>query len=171
MVRLNPRNDEGFLLDANVLIDFQYVDLGILTLIAATVGPLYVIQPVIDEVDGVTARDLTRNGVTVLQVTTEDILSVSDRRRSLSLQDALCVLESERRQLSCVTNDNAMRQACRDRKVDPIRGLQLLLFLVNEGGMKRARAYRHAREMRRGNPLHITEAILSRFRELLFPNP
>jgi hypothetical protein len=147
VVRVVPRKGEQFLLDANVLIDFQHADLGVLELFARRVAPLRVLQPTVDEVEGVSARTLKRMG-----------LAVADRRQKLSLQDALCVRACETGGCSCISNDKVVRSECSSRGVECIWGLHVLLYVIRAGGMRRTRAYRIAQAMSRANPAHLGAA-------------
>jgi predicted nucleic acid-binding protein len=168
VVRVEPRKGEEFLLDANVLIDFQHADLGALELFAKRVAPLRVLQPTVDEVVGVSARTLKRMGLKVVPMTTEEILAIADRRRKLSLQDALCVQACATGGYTCISNDRVVRSECSARGIACVWGLHVLLFVVRAGGMKRARAHRIAQAMARANPAHLGAEIMERFRKRLF---
>ena len=170
MVRIVPKKGEEFAVDANVLIDVRNADLSILKLFVDKVAPLHVLQPIVDEVGDVTGRDLERLGVSVVHASAEDILAVSQRARALSLQDALCVEECSKSGHTCISNDKAVRAECGRRGIARMWGLEMLLFLVEAGALRRAKAHSFAKEMRRHNPAHITEAILDDLRGRLFPN-
>lgn len=64
---------------------------------------------------------------------------------------------------TCVTNDRALRRACRGHRVPVWWGLQLMLALVRAGELAPDAALVVARAIHDDNTRHLTAEILNRF--------
>ncbi|MBL8898538.1 MAG: hypothetical protein JNM84_12955 [Planctomycetes bacterium] len=158
----------GFLLvDANVLIDFAEAEISVLSIASVALAPVYVVREVLREVPRLDAAACKRLGIHVLEPEVDELAAAAARRGSLSFEDHLCLLVAEARGWTCVTNDGALRRACAVEGVAVLWGLELMAQLVEAGHFDAARAGDVAEAIHRSNPLHITVAILARFRERL----
>lgn len=160
----------GFVVDANVLIDFAEADATLLALVGQHLGPLRVLLPVLEEVDQLSADDCARLGIDLVDpVLTEHALLAAPS--SLSLQDRLCLLEAQAQGLVCLTNDRALRAACTAAGVEVCWGLELLGALVAHRVLDLTAAIAAGRAMHQVNPRHITSALLERFEARLRKPP
>lgn len=156
-----------FILDACVLIDFLEADPGLFQRVARYLGRVIVPSPLLSEVRGADASFFSHHGVEILDPTTHQLVRASAKRGRLSFQDHLCLLMAQEDGYTCVTNDRALRTACQAEGVEAVRGLRLVLNLVEAGGLTHTEAAEISRAIHRANPLHISEAVLAAFDRLL----
>jgi predicted nucleic acid-binding protein len=159
------------LVDANVLIDYAKVDLGILGLVSASLGEVRVAAEVVHEVRDTDAAACQRTGLVVVEATMDQIVAAGRRRPGLSFEDHLCLVLARDAGGRCLTNDRVLRAACVAEGVPCIWGLQILLDLVRARALNRSRADRVAAGIRATNPLHISAGILDEFRKKLEAAP
>jgi len=128
------------------------------------VGPLYVTSPVVDEVNEIDdENELVALGLIIIEPEIEDAYAAGSRSGPLSFEDWLCLLTAKRHGFTCVTNDKNLRKQCRQESVSLLWGLELLAELHKVGGIPATEAEAIAQAIRRSNPKHITEKIVSRF--------
>jgi len=152
------------IMDACVLIDFIKTGRAVLELVVNHVGPLYVTSPVVDEVNEIDDEsELVSLGLIVIEPEIEDAYAAGSRSGPLSFEDWLCLLTAKRHGFTCVTNDKNLRKLCRQESVSLLWGLELLAELHKVGGIPATEAEAIAQAIRRSNPKHITEKIVSRF--------
>jgi predicted nucleic acid-binding protein len=155
-------------MDACVLIDFIKTERAVLELVVKHVGPLYVTSPVIDEVNEIDdENELVALGLIIIEPEIEDAYTAGSRSGPLSFEDWLCLLTAKRHGLICVTNDKNLRKLCRQEGVSLLWGLELLAELHKAGGIPATEAETIAQAIRRSNPRHITEKIVSRFTDTI----
>ena len=156
------------IMDACVLIDFIKTERAVLELVVNHVGPLYVTSPVGDEVNEIDdENELVALGLIVIEPEIEDAYAASSRSGPLSFEDWLCLLTAKRHGFTCVTNDKNLRKLCRQESVSLLWGLELLAELHKVGGIPATEAEAIAQAIRRSNPKHITEKIVSRFMDTI----
>ena len=156
------------IMDACVLIDFIKTGRAVLELVVNHVGPLYVTSPVVDEVNEIDdENELVALGLIVIEPEIEDAYAAGDRSGPLSFEDWLCLLTAKRHGFTCVTNDKNLRKLCRQESVSLLWGLELLAELHKVGGIPATEAETIAQAIRRSNPKHITEKIVSRFMDII----
>ena len=85
-------------------------------------------------------------GLKIVDPTTEQLLAAGSHPRT------------------ALSNDRALRSACVAETVDVMWGLQLMLQLVDAGGMTEAEAVAVAEAVHAANPAHITAKILAEFK-------
>jgi len=152
------------IMDTCVLIDFIKTEQTILELVVNHVGPLYVISPILDEINEIDdENELEMLGLIVIEPEIEDAYSASNRSGPLSFVDRLCFLTAKRHGFTCVTNDKNLRKYCKQESVSILWGLELLAELHKAGGIPSREAAEIAKGIHRSNPKHITEKIVSRF--------
>jgi len=153
------------IIDACVLIDYISADRYVLELIVKHVGPLYVVSPIVDEVDGINDVDLSEMGLVVIEPELEDAFVAVENSEEMptSFQDQLCLLTARRHGMACVTNDKNLRTACVVERVECIWGLQLLLLLHKSKGIPTRDVIEIAEAIHESNPKHISEKILEQF--------
>jgi hypothetical protein len=81
-----PHLKPGFVVDANVLIDYANVDLTVLTVFSTSVAPIYVPDAVLEKVSALDPGDCDQLGFVVHQPTLEQLLEAGDRRGRLAYE-------------------------------------------------------------------------------------
>lgn len=158
------------IVDANVLIDYLRADEQVLVLAGRHLGVVHVVRDVVDEVEGLDDDRCAHLGLKIVEPTTEHLLAAgSHPRTALSFEDRLCLLVAKENGFVCVSNDRALRSACAAETVDVMWGLQLMLQLVQAGGMTETEAVVVAEAVHAANPTHITAAIVIEFRNKMMP--
>ena len=173
MVRVGgPGTKPALLADADVVIDYQHSDLTVLALVAAHVGPLAVLTSVIEQVDGLTAKDCTDPGLEVIAPTIAQRRDAGEIDSAADFTDRLCLVVARDEERICVTNDRTLRNLCARLGVPTRFGLRLLIDLVAAGVLPRRRAERIAETIRTSNA-YLTERVLRRFHAALddLPTP
>jgi len=156
------------IMDACVLIDFIKTDRVVLELFVKHIGPLYVINPVVDEVNEIEdENELVELGLIIIEPEIEDAYAAASRSGPLSFEDWLCLLTAKRHGFICVTNDKNLRKLCRQEGVSLLWGLELLTKLHKAGGIPAKEAEAIAQDIRRSNPKHITEKIVLQFIDII----
>jgi len=156
------------IMDACVLIDFIKTERTVLELIVKHVGPLYVASPVVAEVNEIDdENELVALGLIIIEPEIEDAYAAGGRSGPLSFEDWLCLLTAKRHGFTCVTNDKNLRKLCAKEGVSPLWGLELIAELHKVGGIPAKDAEKIAQAIRRSNPRHTTEKIVSRFTNII----
>ncbi len=156
------------IMDACVLIDFIKTDRTILELIVKHVGPVYVISPIIEEIDDIDDEsELQELGLVIMEPEIDDAYVAVGYSGPISFQDRLCLLTARRHGSTCVTNDKTLRKLCRQENVPLLWGLELLAELHKAGGIPGKDAELIAQAIRDSNPKHITTKIISRFKDII----
>jgi len=159
-------DERGILLvDANILIDYLAGDLSVLTLVSKHIGQVYVPSTVLGEAVELTATECEDHGLTVVEPTLAQATFAAVKRGRLSPQDHTCLVLSRDHGWTCVTNDKRLRKACEEDDVELLWGLELMTLLVLKGQLEAEDAIDVANRIHADNPLHITPAILERFRQ------
>ncbi len=159
---------QGFLLiDANVLVDYLAVDIGILSLVSRHIGPVHVVSTVLGEVDGLDASDCERLGFRVVEPSLEQAIDAASPSGRLSFADRLCFVLCRDNDWTCVSNDRALRRTCESIGVTVLWGLELMLELVTRGHLPAADALSTAEQMHRANPAFLGAPVLMAFRDKL----
>jgi rRNA-processing protein FCF1 len=153
------------LMDACVLIDFIKSDQTVLKLFSEYLGPIYVISPVVEEVEEIgSALELERLGIIVLEPSLDDLYAAANTPGSISFQDRLCLLTAKRNGYTCVTNDVRLRKECEKDKIALIWGLELLIELFKKDGITAEDALEIALLIHEKNQKHITTKLVERFK-------
>lgn len=148
--------------DANVLIDYLETDREILSLLSRHLSPLYVPDIFAAEVSQLQAIDPASIGLTIVETPYSVLVESKDRSSSISMQDFVCLRIAEKRGWVCATNDNALRRECGRRVVPVLWGLEMMLYIVQEGVLKPEKAKNTAWVIHRCNKT-ITEKVVNTF--------
>ena len=163
-----PAPRKLMIMDACVLIDFIKAERAVLELVVKHIGPLHVTSPVVDEVNEIDhENELVALGLIIIEPEIEDAYAAGGRSGPLSFEDWLCLLTAKRHGFTCVTNDKNLRRLCKQEGVSLLWGLELVAELHKVGGITSKEAEVFAQTIRRSNPKHITEKIVSRFADLI----
>ncbi|MCK4303344.1 MAG: hypothetical protein KAY24_03825 [Candidatus Eisenbacteria sp.] len=157
------KKPQPLLIDANVLIDYQRSDFSILGLVNQHVGHIYVLTPILNEVDGLDVVDCERLGLKAIEPELAQVTRASTAKGQLSFRDRLCLVVASEGGFVCLTNDKALRKACDDLGVATLWGLEIMITLVRSGAMRAADAISIAEKIHINNPLHVSQKIVDRF--------
>ena len=156
------------IMDACVLIDFIKSDCALFKLVSLYVGALHVTSFMLDEIEDVENQsEFEELGLVVLEPHAEDVFSAGYPGGPTSFQDRVCMLTAKRNGLICVTNDKSLRSLCTAEGVPILWGLELIAELRRVRGISGKESIKIAQAIRKCNPTHINDEILSRFTELI----
>lgn len=151
------------LMDANVLIDFLDSDDTLFRLASDHIGRVHVATPVLaEELKHESSRDWAELGIHAFEPSLEIATQAATKRAGLSYYDMLCLLLAKEHGWTCVTNDKALRKACKGASVPVLWGLELVARLVECDALPSADAERIGRAIQAANRF-ITDALLARF--------
>ncbi len=153
--------------DADVLIDFIAADMEILELLATRLWQLYVVPDVLRETKPLSRTRAKKLGLLIYEPTLEELAEAATRGGPLSARDKLCLCVARNQGWGCLTNDRALRGACKTSHVKVVWGLEALLILYKEGLIQRQRARQTAILIHESNPQHINDKLLRRFEQNL----
>jgi len=155
----------GFILDADVLIDYCNSDIGILGLVSEHLGRIYVPTPTLAEVRQITPARCRELGLTLFEPEVDDLLRAAGRYGPLSFQDHLCLILAKKHKWICVTNEKLLHRRCEEAGIPVLRGLRLMVSLVEKDVLLAREALAVAEQIRESNPRFITSEIVERFKE------
>lgn len=164
--RVKIRIEKAVITDANILIDYIKAGKKVLSLFAESVEALYVPLPILEEVPKLSEHEAKRLGITVLDTELGVLDKVSRMRTGCSFNDNVCYLTARNEGLICATNDKRLRKVCGDGGVKVIWGLQIMLFLVQEGELSKKEAVEFARKIGESNS-SITQELIEEFERLI----
>mgnify|MGYP001180472457 CR=1 FL=1 len=155
-----------YIMDACVVIDFVNAEKDILKLFAEFMGPLYIVSPVIEEINGIDGeKELVELGFSVIEPEIEDAYKAGESLGPLSFQDWICLLTAKRHGFICVTNDKKLREVCNQEGVRTLWGLGFIVELYKAGGITYEHAICIARKIHESNPKHISNKIFEKFKK------
>ena len=158
-----PATKNNLLIDANVLIDFQNSDFSLLELVNRHIGSVYIVNRILNEVNGVAAEDCTTLGLTVFEPEQEICIEAETRIGKLSVNDNLCLLSAQKSGYICVTNDKNLRKYCEEKSVRTMWGLELIQLLVENNVLDAEEAVRIVEKIHRKSPLYFPTRIVDQF--------
>jgi len=160
--RVKIRIDKAVITDANILIDYMESGKKVISLFAESVEALYVPLPVLKEVPKLGISEAKRLGITVLD-TGMDILAEASRiKTGCSFNDNVCYLTAKNEGMFCATNDKRLRKICDAGDVEVLWGLQIMIYLVQEGKLTKKEAVDIAKKIGKINS-NITPALVKGF--------
>lgn len=154
------------ILDACVLIDYFNTDPGILALVARNHGNVFVTSNVLAEVKKVSDAKVRSLGLQIVTPEIDLLVDAEERSRhgGLSVEDWTSLLLAEQYGWCCVTNEKRLRNECKRHKVPCIRGLRLLIDLVESGQLSKADAVNVAEKMSEQN-LRLGKEVIQKFKD------
>ena len=162
-----PGLTAGFVVDANVLIDYLNTDLTVLGLLSKTVSPVHVSDAVLENVDGLDRHGCDEVGLAIAQPTLDQMLEAGGKRTKLAYDDWMCLILARDNGWLCISNDKALRTECAAAGVKVLWGLELMLELAAHGVLEIQEAKSVAWRIHTNNPAFVTEAIVNRFMKKL----
>ncbi len=161
------RPKTGFVVDANVLIDYSNADMTVLGLLSRVVGPVYISDAVLENVASIDRSDCDQLGFTIALPTLDQLLEAGAKRGKLAHDDCLCLILARDNGWLCITNDKALRAECADVNVEVQWGLEPMLSLVAHGELDIDEAESVAWKIHETNPAFVTKAIVNEFKSKL----
>ena len=161
----NPGDDPPvLLLDANILIDLAKIDPAVLVLLCRSLGPVAVLPTTVAEVRQLKLDDYPRFGIPIEEPTSEEYAAATRlAAHSTPANDDLCLAACRSRDWMLATNDGALKGRCERAGVSIIRGLELLLALVEKDALSRTGAETVARRLHDDSPGYFHEKLLAWF--------
>ncbi|TAL31757.1 MAG: hypothetical protein EPN93_16885 [Spirochaetes bacterium] len=132
--------DKAVITDANILIDYIEAGKKVISLFAASVKSLYVPLPVLKEVPGLSIAEAKKLAITVLDVEMDVLNEAAWIKTGCSFNDNICFLTAKSEGLICATNDKRLRKTCESSGVQVLWGLQIMIFLVQQGKLTKREA-------------------------------
>lgn len=157
-------DQEDFVLDANVLIDYGKADLSVLSRAARALGSIHVPLPVLAKVDQLTHADCERAGLSLYEPSTKQLLEAGQGTTRLAFDDRICLIVCRDKNWTCLTNDKALRRACTEWGIRIVWGLELMVRLVAARQLPPEEALAVAERIHSLNPAFVDQAVLEGFR-------
>ena len=151
--------------DASVLIDLIKADKEVLET-AARCFDLHISYLVLDEIDQLDETKATAMGLKIYEESMEILDEAFGQKSSLSPADWACLAIAKKEGWHCLTNDQKLYARCGDEGVKTIRGLRLLLVLVQMQKITKNKARTTAETIKRQNVFIKSRVFDDFFREL-----
>lgn len=148
--------------DANVLIDYVSSNKRILEKVSLSISRIYVLSPILEEVRQLSKKETKELKIKVFEPELSDIIAASERGGPLSFEDKLCLIVAGKENWTCVTNDKSLREACEEKNIDILWGLDLMLLLNQAGVLSKKEAQDTAEKIKENNA-YIKEDIIDSF--------
>jgi hypothetical protein len=110
--------------------DYVAADRSILALATRRLGPVHVLTTAIDEVERLDEAACRRLGLQTIEPDLAQLTEAAAKRGSLSTEDHPCLIVARAQRWTCVTNDVALRKACKDESLRVFWGLEVMTELV-----------------------------------------
>lgn len=147
--------------DANVLIDYLEADEDILRELVVYWGTVYVPTCVLHEVKTLSYERAEALGLTIIETPLE-----LPSTPGLSGPDRACLYFAVSDRWVCITNDRLLRRECNRHECRVVWGLEMLILLVTDGQITKARAKGIAEQIAMINP-EICNSLFESFCEKL----
>lgn len=158
-----PDQPPGFVIDANVLIDYADSDPSILTLFSKHIGTIHVITDVLEKVEQLNVKECRRLGLVIAEPTLEQYLEAGKKIPGLAFDDTLCLILARDNHWTLISTDKALRSACKNANIPLLWGLELMLPLVEKNLLPAPFALKTAAHIHALNPKFVNQQILERF--------
>jgi len=168
--RVKQKQDRpGLILDADVTIDYVKIDRSIISLAADHIGDLSISEITLQEVKDIGEDELIKLGGSIIRPSLDQLREaarISQDNPRLSFQDSQCFVIAKDHGWVCVTNEKPLGKYCREHGVQTMRGLRLMIDLVQKGMLKKNKAVGIANDIATINKF-ITEKIIRDFKSKL----
>ena len=151
--------------DANILIDYRIAGTAILKALGEY-AEIIVPDVILDEARHLDREETESAGIGIYPVPIEMIADASNTLPGCSMEDTICYLLAKKNRWTCATNDKKLRRECLDNGVHIIRGLALLIELVEHRHLTKKQAAEAVKKIADANR-EITDEILTEFFRLL----
>lgn len=150
------------ILDACVLIDFCEADASVLTVFSQHLGAIHVAATILDEVDQLDESKAASLGLNVVEPSLAQLGASAVKRGRLSAADHLCLVLARENGWTCVSNDKALRTACKEEGIPVLWGLEIIALTVDACVLSIEEAERIAWRINETNPF-ITKDLVALF--------
>ncbi len=120
-----------------MLIDLHDADASILTTYGRHLAPIYVPEIILREVEQLDTSKAESLGLTVVEPTFQQFALAAKKRGALSVADHLCPIMAKENGWTAVSNDTALRGACKKDGVPTLWGLEVITQVVTAGFLSR----------------------------------
>ena len=158
-----PDQPPGFIIDANVLIDYADSDPSILTLFSKSIGTIHIIPDVFEKVEQLNVKECCRLGLVIAEPTLDQYLEAGKKIPGLAFDDTLCLILARDHHWTLISNDKALRSTCSGASIPLLWGLQIMLLLVKNKYLPSAIAQKISACIHALNPKFVHQQILERF--------
>ncbi|MCJ7484169.1 MAG: hypothetical protein MUO31_14545 [Thermodesulfovibrionales bacterium] len=158
-----PDRPPAFVIDANVLIDYTDSDFSILVLFSEHIGMIHVITDVLEKVEQLNEAECRRLGLAITEPTLEQYLEAGQKIPGLAFDDILCLILARDHHWTLISNDKALRRACKGNNVSLLWGLEPMLPLVEKNLLPSSQTQKTADRIHALNPGFVNQQILERF--------
>jgi predicted nucleic acid-binding protein len=158
-----PDQPPGFVIDANVLIDYADSDPTILALFSKHIGTIHVITDVLEKVEQLNEAECRQLGLTIAEPTLEQYREAGQKIPGLAFDDKLCLILALDHHWTLISNDKALRSACSGASIPLLWGLELMLPLVEKNLLPDSFALKTALRIHALNPKFVHQQIMDRF--------
>jgi predicted nucleic acid-binding protein len=158
-----PEQPPGFVIDANVLIDYADSEPSILTLFSKNIGTIHIIPDVLEKVEQLNMKECCRLGLVIAEPTLEQYLEAGKKIPGLAFDDTLCLILARDNHWTLISTDKALRSACKKVGVPLLWGLELMLPLVEKNLLIDSIALKTAAHIHSVNPKFVHQQILEHF--------
>lgn len=154
--------------DANILIDYFDNNKHVLKLATTHCYEIYVPTLVFEEVEQMDEKDAKRLGIKLFEPSLAQVNEAAtiSFNSALSDEDCLCLIIARDEKWICATNERRLYKECERRKVNAIRGLQIMLDLNSQDKLSSTDATATAQKIKDNNA-RLTEAVIKKFISLL----
>jgi len=159
------RKENRYIIDANVIIDYLKAgSLDLLPLFARHYGTLSVSSLTPEgEVFNLYPDDCDTLGLEIIEPSPHQIVQCNDIT-GISFPDAVNWILARDRELILITNDKPLWRAAKRGGVSYIRGLRILIQLVECRGLRKQRALAVAELISQMNPYFANGSVMENFR-------
>ena len=151
-----------FIVDANVLIDYEVSDRTVLALYSQHIGKVHVPQDIADEVTQLQQTDYDQLDLRIVQPSSAQYAEAGPRMPGVSFEDRLCFLMARDEGWTCISNDGPLRRLCDGNRIPVLWGLEPMLALIRRGHLSADAAIQVAETIHRDNP-YVTRKIVDEF--------
>lgn len=152
--------------DANILIDYLNGEIDVLRCLCEY-SDFIVPDVILDEVNQLSQVDAESIGIKVLECPLDVLAKAENQLSGCSFQDTVCFLLAKGNGWVCATNDKKLRNECINNNIEVVRGLRLLIELVENKVISRKKAISTAKKIAKSNR-EITDMIIGEFIEILW---
>ena len=151
------------LIDADVLIDYLGSDIFVLRHVKFHVGDIFTINQVFKEVGGLDIQTCQQVGLEIL-VPDKRIEKMAEQKiGQLSKNDKLILFTAKEHGAEVVTNDSHLRLTCLNYEIKVLRGLRLLIELIEKSDYPIDNMIKIVENICENNQLYINHRIVDRF--------
>lgn len=157
--------------DANILIDYFDNDKNILKLATQHCFEIYVPTPIFAEVKQMTLKDMDDLGLQLIEPGLEQLFEAIEisQRIGPSENDCICLIIARDMNWYCATNEKALYNKCSSEGIQAIRGLKIMIELVEKQILTKENSIKTAVKIKDSNP-RITDKVIEQFIKLLNTN-